>query len=46
MACACSKKKASPSFVVELPDGTTKTYRSETVAKKIVAAKGGSYKPA
>jgi hypothetical protein len=46
MACACSKKKGNPSFVVKLPDGTTKTYRSETVAKKIVAAKGGSYEPA
>lgn len=46
MGCACNKKKASPSYVVTLPDGSAKTYRSETVAKKIVAAKGGSYKPA
>jgi len=44
MACACSKKKvASATHTVEFPDGTKKTYRSETEAKVAVARKGGSY---
>ena len=44
MACNCSKKKvASATYTAEFPDGTKKTYRSETEAKVAVARKGGSY---
>jgi hypothetical protein len=43
MACNCKRKVASSTHTVTFPDGTKKTYRSETEAKVAVARKGGTY---